>query len=94
MKDFEKEFQRVKKFRFLPFIPLLIFWGIGYINYGQGNKFLGAILIVFSLIIYFYLSSKYKCPSCKYVIDPRTPLSNLNHCPKCGVKLQNAQFYR
>jgi len=94
MGNFEKEFEKVKKFRFLPLVPLLTLWSVGYIKYNQGNKFIGAILIISSLIIYFYLSSKYKCPNCKYVIDPRTSSSSLNHCPKCGVKLQSAQFYR
>jgi len=62
MEDFEKEFRRVKKFRFIPFLPLLIFSSIGYIKYHQGNKFIGAILIIISLIVHFYLGSKYRCP--------------------------------
>jgi len=93
MKNYEKEFRKVKKFRFLPFLPLLTLWGFGYIEYGQGNKLLGATIIMIALIVYFYLSSKYKCPNCKYIMDPRTSSLNLNHCPKCGVKLQNPQFY-
>jgi DNA-directed RNA polymerase subunit RPC12/RpoP len=92
MNDFEKEFRKAKKYRFSPFIPLLIFWAFGYIKYNQGNKIVGAILIIVAFIVHIYLSSKYKCPNCKYSIDPRTPSSNLNYCPKCGVKLQNPKY--
>lgn len=53
MKDFEKEFERIKKYRYLPGLPLLTFG----------------------------------------ILDARTSLRNLNHYPKCGVKLQSLKFY-
>ncbi len=94
MKDFENEFQRVKKYRYLPGLPLLTLGILGAIKYIQGNTSLGNILIIIAIITCLYMSTKYKCPNCKYILDTRTSLRNLNHCPKCGVKLQSPKFYR
>lgn len=51
------------------------------------DSMISTIFSILFAIVGIYFLSKYKCPYCKYMFDPRLKKSDLEYCPKCGGKL-------
>lgn len=88
MRTYYDEFQKIKKYKYLGTIVIIIgvLIAASLLNLGVPYWIPVITFVAFS-IVGVLLERKYRCPCCGRVLDSRIPLSELRHCSYCGAKI-------